>query len=126
MSDLFLVYTDNYLVDGMFGEKSRSLVFEENGEPKKRPQYQASKLGHLNLPHDEFIENDGGNKLYDADDMEPKCVSARQGSPRLLHSGRLDTFFIYRIFFTQSSSPALYLCVTALKPEIASHGYGSQ
>lgn len=30
MSDLFLVYTDNYLVDGMFGEKSRSLVLKVN------------------------------------------------------------------------------------------------
>ncbi len=30
MSDLFLVYTDNYLVDGKFGPKTRSLVLKAN------------------------------------------------------------------------------------------------
>ena len=30
MSDLFLVYTDNYLVDGMFGPKNRSVVLKAN------------------------------------------------------------------------------------------------
>ncbi|MEL6941237.1 MAG: hydrolase, partial [Bacteroidota bacterium] len=30
MSDLFIVYTDNYLVEGMFGPKNRSLVLKCN------------------------------------------------------------------------------------------------
>lgn len=30
MSDFFLVYTDNYLVEGLFGPKNRSLVFKVN------------------------------------------------------------------------------------------------
>lgn len=30
MSDLFLVYTDNYIVDGKFGQKNRSLVLKFN------------------------------------------------------------------------------------------------
>lgn len=30
MSDVFLVYTDNYVVDGMFGPKNRSLVLKMN------------------------------------------------------------------------------------------------
>lgn len=30
MSDLFLVYTDNYIVDGMFGPKDKSLVLKVN------------------------------------------------------------------------------------------------